>query len=370
MKKILMVGPFPEPVHGQSMANQILFDGLNGKGYRVENINTALLSKIESTQGQKKFSLRKLFIAFSKLIGELFKMLFGNYDLVYITPGHSFLGFMRYSPYILMCLIKRKPYFLHSHGGQLGNTYRDASGFKKSLLRFFIKRATGAIVLGDSLKWMFQGLVPPDKIFVCHNGVPKDVISKDSEINQKLSKKSQRINLLYLSNLMEEKGILDIFKSLKYFKENNFEFTLKIAGNIEKNLEKEIMNFLEDYKEDVAYLGIVQGEKKRKLLLESDIFLLPTYYSIEGQPISILESMINGCAIITTDQGGIGDIFTDNVNGRQCRKKDPYSIYSAVINVSKDLKRFQKINYEIAINKHTQNNFIERLENIIINFKI
>ena len=365
MQKILMIGPFPEPVHGQSMANKILFDGLKSKGYKVDNIDTTLLSKIEGSDGLKKSFFKKLFMAFGKMFSELFKMLFNRYDLVYITPGHSFLGFMRYSPYILICRLKNLPYFLHSHGGRIGNTYREAGGLKKRMLKFFIKKTSGAIVLGDSLKWMFEGIVPEEKIFVCHNGVPAESASDPKEVQEKIGSKSKVLNLLYLSNLMKEKGIMDIFKSLEYFQKSGIDFKLKIAGNIEKKLEERIMSYFEKYKERVRYLGVVGGEEKRELFLESDIFILPTYYPIEGQPISILEAMINGCAIVTTDQGGIGDIFKDGLNGVQCQKKDPYSIYLAVLNTSKNLKKIQKLNYEIAKAKYKQSDFVERLDEII-----
>ena len=36
---------------------------------------------------------------------------------------------------------------------------------------------------------------------------------------------------------------------------------------------------------------------------------------LEGQPISILEAYASGCAVITTGQPGIRDVFTDGVNG-------------------------------------------------------
>lgn len=45
------------------------------------------------------------------------------------------------------------------------------------------------------------------------------------------------------------------------------------------------------------------------------IFVLPTRYPNEGQPIGILEAMGNGMLIITTDHAGIPDIVMDGVNG-------------------------------------------------------
>ncbi|WP_319370816.1 glycosyltransferase family 4 protein [uncultured Ilyobacter sp.] len=365
MKKILMIGPFPEPVHGMSMANEILFHGLCEKGYKMDHINTALLSKIQSTKDQNKISFEKFFIAIKHMTGELLKLFKNKYDLIYITPGHSFLGFMRYSPYMIFCSIKKIPYLLHSHGGQLGQTYNDSGTLKKALLKFFVKKSKGAIVLGESLKWMFQDMIPHDKILVCHNGVPRNVLSPEEDIDKKIDKITEQTNLLYLSNLMKEKGVLDLLNSLEYLDEKKLNYRLNLAGNIEKNLEREVFALIEKHKDRVSYLGVLGGEEKRRLLLNSDIFILPTYYPIEGQPISILEAMINGCAIVTTDQGGIGDIFKKNLNGIECLKKNPYSIYTAILETAKELKKFQKYNYEKAINDYRPEDFVERVNRIM-----
>jgi glycosyltransferase involved in cell wall biosynthesis len=59
--------------------------------------------------------------------------------------------------------------------------------------------------------------------------------------------------------------------------------------------------------------GIVTGEQKNKLVLEADIFALPSYN--EGLPIALLEAMAAGMAIITTPVGGIPEVITDGDNG-------------------------------------------------------
>ena len=69
------------------------------------------------------------------------------------------------------------------------------------------------------------------------------------------------------------------------------------------------------------------GEKKRRLFAEAHVFCLPTYYSYyEGQPISILEAYASGCVVITTDHGGICDIFKDKINGFRVEKRSCLSI--------------------------------------------
>ena len=52
---------------------------------------------------------------------------------------------------------------------------------------------------------------------------------------------------------------------------------------------------------------------KEKLLLESDIFVLPSYF--EGLPIGVIEAMANKVAVVATNVGGIPDILEAGVEG-------------------------------------------------------
>ena len=91
---------------------------------------------------------------------------------------------------------------------------------------------------------------------------------------------------------------------------------------------------------------------------------MPTYYSNEGQPISILEAYVNGCAVITTENtGGIKDIFKDSVNGKNCKIKNIESIYSAIKDIL-EKEEFIDRNYEYGVDKFSKNCFIERIEKI------
>src|SRR5690606_121092 len=69
----------------------------------------------------------------------------------------------------------------------------------------------------------------------------------------------------------------------------------------------------ENLSDIVEYVGWVDGQKKNDLLLQCNVLILPSYN--EGLPISILEAMSYGKAIIATTVGGIPEIVSDNENG-------------------------------------------------------
>ncbi len=365
MKKILMLGPFPigdKGLNGQSIANKTLYDGLKEK-YDVKFVNTNKEMNFTNKTEQGKFKILKFLKIVLNLIFEITHLIFNKYDVVYITPGQSFLGFMRFTPYMFINFLKNTPCYIHIHGGRFRKMYDNLSETKKSSMNYFLKKVEGVIVLGKSLKKMFQGLIDKSKIFVCENGVEDYIIATEEEIEEKVLRFNERKKkkVLYLSNLMKEKGILELLRVSEKFNENEIEFNL--AGAIEPEIENIIKEYLREYPEKIKYHGVVSGNIKKKLFLENDIFVLPSWD--EGQPISILEAYATGCSVVTTDVGGILDIFEDNKNGILCQKKDIESLYE-VINKIKDDSFFIKDNYNKLLKEYTSNKFIEKIEEIAL----
>lgn len=361
MKKILMIGPFPGSLNGQTIANQTAYEGLKAE-YDVDKINTLKENDFTDKSKQGKFILSKFLRILKELLNENKKILIGNYDVVYMTSGQSFLGFMRFSPYMITCILKNIPYYNHIHGGYFRKMYDSQSQFKKKLLNFFIKKSTGMIVLGESLKIMFKGILQENKIYICENGVEDHIIATEDEIKEKIIryKNDTKKRILYLSNLMKEKGILDLLKASEKFNEEEIE--LNLAGEIEPSLKEEIKNYLKKYPKKIKYHGIVSGKQKKNLLLKNYIFILPSYD--EGQPISILEAYATGCAVLTDELiGGIGDIFKDEINGVSIKNKDIENIYDSLKTVKAE-KYFVK-NYTTLKEKYTKKKFIERIIKII-----
>lgn len=362
-----MIGPLPEPITGLSIANEMLKKGLQKKGHNVKIIDTNTDKEFSNLSSQGKFNFKKVFKSIFPLIKGSSEIIFKNYDVVYITPAQSYIGFLKYVPFIIVSKLKRKPVYLHFHGGFVRKMYDGLNINRKKILKKYFEKCNGIIVLGYSLEKMFEGIVPPKKIFVCENGVDSKYFLNIEDLKQKQKSllKEDVIEILYLSNLMKSKGILDLLKACVKLKEMNYKFHLNIAGNIEPELEIEFNKYKNFLGDSLEYYGVVQGETKYELLKKSHIFCLPTYYPNEGQPISILEAMAMGCGIITTDQGGISDIFKNGINGIECYKKDSSSIVDSILEINKKLQFYIVNNSNIAKEKYKAENFVNRVETII-----
>ena len=324
--RILILGPFPPPLFGVSLSNFVLKKGLLKKGHSVDIVNTAGGEKIDSEVGA--WDVRKL--SFIKSYIGLYKIF--KSDIVYCTTGQTFFGIVKYAPFILLSRILRKKTVVHVKGGFLKRSYQDMSPFKKRITRCTLSSYNGGIVLSKSLRELLEGFLPEDKIFIQHNFIQDSLIIPQEQVLKQ--KKHDVLRIIYLSNLMKEKGIVELLDTLEMLNKNNIPFKAKIAGHIPKDGQDLVMKM--EKIDNLEYLGVVQGESKTKLLSWGNVFCLPTYYRMEGQPISIIEAMGFGNVILTTKHAGIPDICSEK-NGVFVRKRDSSSIYSQLEYLSSNL---------------------------------
>ena len=66
------------------------------------------------------------------------------------------------------------------------------------------------------------------------------------------------------------------------------------------------------------------------MMIEADVFILPTYYPNEAQPISIIEMLNAGTPVIATDHAAIPEYVFDDENGYLVDKQSPSQIKQAL----------------------------------------
>lgn len=358
--KILIIGPIPPPINGCSYANFILSKNLVQSGYKYDTINTSTKT-LSSNQGST-FSLKKVFL-FLSIYGQIFKIF--SSKIIYFTPGQTFFGVVKYAPFILLSIILRKPYVIHIHGNYLGTQFKELKGLKKYIFKYLIHNAAAGIVLSELLKSNFDGLLEISKVFVVENFVEDGIYN--SIIN--LNKPKDKLRLVYLSNLMKEKGVLELLDALIILNEKNIDFEVVLAGKIEDDIEEDVNGKFLKLNDRVKYLGVIEGNLKYNALKESNVFILPTYYKMEGQPISILEALATGNIIITTAHGGIPDIISHE-NGFFVKPRSVPSLVEYLEEINSNLSfkidHFSNKNIEYSKANFTESIFTSKILNVFV----
>lgn len=297
MKQIGLIGQFPPPVHGLSKALDTIYKSHLNKKYDF--------IKIDITNNKK-------------FLKNLLKISISNFDIYYLTISQSKFGNLRDLLILKIVQLKKKKIIIHLHGGGFRNLFDENFGsIQKKLNLKILSKVDVAIVLGDSLKKNFKNIVDDDKIRIVKNCVDDEFVIEEKEFYQKINTfdKKNVLNILYLSNFIEDKGYKDVLKLAKYIKDSrDTRFKFLFAGKFfyEKDKE-EFFKYIDENKlgNIVNYKGIVFGRDKKELIKYSDYFILLTRYKNEGQPISIIEAAANGLRVIATDHAGIKDVLNN-----------------------------------------------------------
>lgn len=142
-----------------------------------------------------------------------------------------------------------------------------------------------------------------------------------NEVNIDKVKETYKINpkkkiILYVGRLVEEKGILDIIKALKFLKTEDYQ--LVIAGgtiskiNVETAFTKKLKQECRKYEDKIIFTGYIDHNKIYEIYKIADVVLLPSIWD-EPAGLTMLETIASNVPLITTNVGGIKEYIKDDL---------------------------------------------------------
>ncbi|MEQ1549762.1 glycosyltransferase family 4 protein [Sphingorhabdus sp.] len=262
------------------------------------------------------FSIYKIWRAFFNIILTTKAILNKRPDMVYFAmPPHGG-GFYASVPLVLLLKIFRLKILYHFHGKGFDNNAR-SSKIYRTLIRW-ATAGTASILLSDRLKSDAESWVQSETIWFLPNFGPNvaqiEAVSEDGVPH-----------IIFLSNLVESKGPLELLEALQLLKSRGVKFKATFAGNPHPPITYE--GFLANIKakglsDVVSFGGPVYGEEKDKLLRSADALALPTRYPNEAFPLVVLEAMAYGLAVVATPEGAIPDMVEHGANGFLVESRD------------------------------------------------
>lgn len=350
-KRILFIVPLPPPVHGSAMMCRYIMDSrLINDTFQCDYVNLSTSRRMDEIG---KRSINKIWRFVGSYFIVLGKLLIHRYDACYLAITCHGIGFLKDAPFVLLCKLFGCKVIIHQHNQGMAN---DVGRWPYRWLFPLVYKNTTVILLSWKLYPDVEKVVKREQVTVCPNGIP------DIEIDTVSQKHHNTIpHLLFLSNLIESKGVVDLLDACKILKDNGYRFICNFVGGETNDFDARHFNeevrkrgldstacFLgEGYGKHkvyqypnsnvlmhaqgryVNYLGRSYGKEKEQILEDSDIFIFPTFN--ECFPLVLLEAMRHKLAIVTTDEGGITDIVTDGENGLICKKRSPQDLASKII---------------------------------------
>ena len=183
----------------------------------------------------------------------------------------------------------------------------------------------------------------------------------------------ENINLVELGSgaSVKTRLILDIFTKLQpkteYFPIDISEILTESSEQLLKDYDTlHITGIIDTYEGGLEFLK--SYDDKKNLLEWGNVFVLPTFYKMEGQPISILEAMATTNLVVTTNHAGISDVFQDKINGYFVEKNNENSIQKILSYLAankSELKKIAEYNKRFFLNNFTVDIFKKNLLEII-----
>lgn len=169
-------------------------------------------------------------------------------------------------------------------------------------------------------------------------------------------------NILFLSNMMEEKGVWTLVDACRLLKDRHCKFECHFVGKWSDISEEVFEKYItgKGVSGMVVSHGAKYGDEKSIFWQNANLFILPTYN--ECFPLVLLEAMQQGVPCIASNEGGISDIIDNGKTGFIVEKRNAKQLADKIEVLLKDPSLCQGMGQ--AGKKKFQAEFtIERFEN-------
>lgn len=304
-RKIIILGKLPPPFFGPAIATEILLKSRLKNEFDLIHIDTRLNTSI-LTVG--KFGWEKIYRTIA-IFKKYYKALSDpDATIVLIPIAQETSALIKDTFFIILARIRSKKIIIQLRGSALLKWYEKQFILWRFFFRQVYSKCSGAIVLGQNLKYIFEPFLPSDKIFVVPNG--------SDYLFPLRSDKFKKVNVLYFANLQGSKGIEDLLSGIGLISESNLNrLILNVVGSWrDYYLRKKCMEFVQTNDLPVVFNHPMKGQSKWQIFADSDIFVFPPR-APEGHPWVIIEAMAAGLPVISTDQGAITESVVHGLNG-------------------------------------------------------
>ncbi len=321
--RVLFILHLPPPVHGAAMVGKYIHDSkLINDSFDCHYINLTTAKDLQDIGKGGANKLWKIAKLLKNIRSEVQRF---EPELVYVTPNAC--GGAFYKDFIVVQMLKCMGCQVVVHYHNKGVVTKQDRWLDDKLYRRFFK-GLKVILLAEALYADVKKYVKRDDVYICPNGIPETLqMEPVAERNNKIP------HLLFLSNLLESKGVIVLLDACRILKDKGYNFICDFVGG--ETSEIDAKRFSREIEERglnrmTVYHGRKYGDEKRTFFENADVFVFPTYYNNETFGLVNLEAMEFKLPVIATDEGGIPDVIKDGENGLICRKQDAQSLSDCI----------------------------------------
>lgn len=288
MRKLLIIGPFPPPVHGFSVITKAFTDAITDAQVNVETVNMS----VPATHPKPVFHMLRIWRC---LVGcwTIARWRFRGGSAVYIAcNGGAGLAYT-----VLQFIVLRAfgmQGFLHHHSFQY---ITDPNRLMRWLVRIGHNRVTH-IFLCETMTEKFHTVYGDGRAIILENCA---FVTEQPLPNNT----GAEIKIGLLSNLCKEKGLYDFLEIMRQSAAKGIPLKGILAGPAQGADLNAIRLAQAELGVQLEYLGAIYNVEKDAFFNAIDVFIFPTNYANEAQPTVLFEAQSFGRPIISRATGCI-----------------------------------------------------------------
>lgn len=335
---------------GQAKATDLIIDGLNPKGVVCFR---GLLPYLDRS-GLLPVSISGVSL-FAKLLRVYWRFLCERLPeggAIHLSLGLTRFALLRdYVALICASLFARgrvrKVVALH------GSVFTEwpTNSLNAQLLRSVIRYVGCVTCVGSLHRQALINLgVPSGKIEIVPNTCEYDGI-EESDVTERQASSDQPLECLFLSSLTDTKGYPEYLEALEMIGSvdgapihavlcgpimiDAYRKRFETYDEAKAWIERKVASINESDRVQAEWIPGARGSEKKALFEQAQIFVLPTQYPVEAQPLAVIEAMAHGCAIVTTDAGELLSTVNDE-SAIILSAPTPDSIKQSIISLAED----------------------------------
>lgn len=315
--KVLVIGPSDRGSRGgmAAVARGIRESGLLNREFEIDVFPSYIDGNL---------LVRLLYSIFGCL---RFLRIYRKYDLFHINTAERGSTF-RKSFYLRRVKKAGKKAIIHIHGAEYLEFCDGLGPWGKRFVENFLRGADLVLALSEGWKRELEERFHLDNCRTLNNGVDVSEFSKAAG-----NAEANRNSFLFLGRLGARKGVYDLIEAAESAVRENPELRICIAGDGEVERVRRLVGE-KGLERHVTVLGWIDGAQKMECLKNAATVVLPSYN--EGLPVSILEGMAAGKAIIGTPVGAVPEVVGEE-NGILVKPGDISGLAQALLRCSSDL---------------------------------
>src|SRR5690606_18338518 len=220
-----------------------------------------------------------------------------------------------YRDFIMLAPFKllRRNIVIHLHGKGIADAARN-SWIDRSLYKLFFSNVSVICLsdrLTDDVRSVFDG-----PIYIVNNGI------KSAKISVPDRRRDVPV-ILFLSNMVESKGIFIVLEAARILMEKGCSFMVHLAGAPRGDVAQRISDYVLKYQLGgvVSLLGPKYEEEKIQTFVDADVFVFPTKNDTWGLVVN--EAMQASLPVISSAEGSLPEIVDDGITGFLLKDNTP-----------------------------------------------